>query len=93
MQKFTGRGQLVNRLASQVGSLSMAIKLLQQRGHMDAYGNLTEEGRKRNEMTASERAIDRASKELDRPTSEFLYNPITNRATLKQKSYGKEKND
>lgn len=82
-QKYMGRSQLVNRLAVQVGSLQKAKSILISRGDMKKDGTLTEKGQKRNEMTAEERAIDRASKKSKRSKSEYKYNPITNRATLK----------
>jgi hypothetical protein len=84
-QKYMGRNQLVNRLASQVGSKDMAIRLLKDRGQMDASGRLTAKGLRRNAMTAGERAIDRASKSSGRNKNEYIYNPVTNRATLKNK--------
>lgn len=84
-QKFTGRNQLVKRLASQVGSMDMAIGLLKKRGQMTASGKLTAEGVRRNEMTARERAIDRASRSSGRDKNEYIYNRITNSATLKNK--------
>jgi hypothetical protein len=84
-QKYMGRNQLVNRLASQVGSKDMAIRLLKDRGQMDASGRLTAKGLRRNAMTAGERAIDRASKSSGRNKNEYIYNPTTNRATLKNK--------
>jgi hypothetical protein len=84
-QKYMGRNQLVNRLASQVGSKDMAIGILKKRGHLNASGKLTAKGAKRNAMTAGERAIDRASKYSKRNKNEYVYNPITNRATLKNK--------
>lgn len=78
-QKFLGRGQLINRLASQVGSKTKAIQILQNRGHLKADGKtLTAEGQKRNKMTAEERAKDRASKKFNRPASDFSYNQKTN---------------
>jgi hypothetical protein len=84
-QKFTGRGNLINRLAAQVGDRSLAVKILQKRGHLEADGKtLTAEGMKRNMMTAKERAIDRASKEYNRPTEDFNYNPFKNRAYIKK---------
>lgn len=82
-QKYMGRNQLVNRLASQVGSLQKAKSILISRGDMKKDGTLTEKGQKRNEMTAGERAIDRAARQSKRKQSEYKYNPITNRATLK----------
>ena len=82
-QRFMGRNQLVKRLAAQVGSKSFAISLLKKRGHLDASGNLTAEGKARDVMTAEERAIDRASQESKKPASQYTYDPTTNRATLK----------
>ena len=84
-QKFMGKGVLAKRLAAQVGDKSLAYALLKKRGDMDAKGNLTAKGRKRDAMTAAERAKDRASKESKRPTKDYTYNPRTNRATLKRK--------
>jgi hypothetical protein len=84
-QKYTGRNQLVNRLASQVGSMDMAIGLLKKRGQMTSSGKLTAEGIKRNEMTARERAIDRSSSKSGRNKNDYIYNRITNSATLKNK--------
>lgn len=84
-QKFMGRNQLIDRLAAQIGSREAAIEVLQKRGHVDAQGNLTDAGKKRDAMTAEERAIDRATKRSGRPASSFKYNPSTNRATLRKK--------
>ena len=82
-QQFLGRGQLINRLAMQVGSREAAIALLQKRGHLKADGKtFTAEGARRNEMTAAERAIDRASKATGKPRSEFSYNAKTNTAKI-----------
>ena len=80
-QKFMGRGELLNRLASQIGSKEAAIKVLQKRGHMDSSGKLTPAGMARNNMTAEQRAVDRASKASGKPKALFKYNPKTNRAT------------
>lgn len=82
-QKHMGRGSLIERLAAQVGSKSFAISLLKKRGDLTPSGELTIKGRKRDAMTAEERAIDRASKESGRSASEYTYDPTTNRATLK----------
>jgi hypothetical protein len=78
-QKFMGEGQLVNRLAAQVGSKELAITLLKKRGHMNANGTLTASGRARNNMTAEQRAKDRASKATGESVNNFTYNPATNR--------------
>lgn len=79
-QKFQGRGQLVDRLAAQVGDKGMAIAILKKRGDLNSEGKLTAHGRKRDAMTASERAKDRASKQTGEPASNFTYDPVTNRA-------------
>jgi|TARA_B100000497_G_scaffold65918_1_gene74540 hypothetical protein len=81
-QRFMGRNQLVKRLAAQVGSKSFAISLLKKRGDLTSSGDLTAKGRKRDAMTAEERAIDRASKESGKPETQYSYDPTTNRATL-----------
>lgn len=81
-QQFLGKGQLINRLTSQVGDKAKAISILQKRGHLEMDGKtLTAEGMKRNAMSAEERAIDRASKRLNTAPDAFLYNPVTNIAS------------
>ncbi len=70
-----GRGELVPRLIAQVGDAAFAKNLLKKRGHMNPDGTLTAEGEKRNQMTAEERAFDRAGESMH--THE--YNPETNR--------------
>jgi hypothetical protein len=83
-QKFMGRGQLIDRLAAQVGNRDAAVKILQERGHLKADGKtFTAEGARRNQMTAEERALDRVSKKTGREPQDFRYNRSTNRATLK----------
>ena len=85
-QKFMGKGQLLERLTAQVGDRKLAIAILQKRGHLKADGKTyTAEGRKRNAMTASERAKDRAVKKSGGQMSDYVYDPSTNRATLKTK--------
>jgi len=84
-QQFTGKNQLIDRLAAQVGNREMAIQILQDRGHLKADGKtFTEAGAKRNAMSAEERAKDRASKRTDKPVSAFKYDVKTNRATFKR---------
>jgi hypothetical protein len=84
-QKFMGKNQLVDRLAAQVGDKEFAIRLLQKNKQLRKDGKtLTTKGKKRDDMTAKERALDRASKRSNRPTEEYAYNPRTNRATLKK---------
>ena len=70
-----GRGELVPRLIAQIGDEACAKNLLKKRGHMNADGMLTAEGEKRNQMTAEERAFDRAGESVH--THE--YNSETNR--------------
>lgn len=84
-QKFMGKNQLIDRLTAQIGSKDAALEVLQKRGHVDAKGNLTAEGKRRDAMTAEERALDRAKTRTGKPTSEFKYSPTTNRATLRKK--------
>lgn len=81
-QKFMGKGQLVNRLAAQVGSQQLAENILKKRGDMNKSGTLTPHGQERNNMTAAQRAVDRAKKrnKTDKP---LQYNPATNRAVQK----------
>ena len=79
-----GRGQLINRLASQVGSRAEALKILVSRGHVfPGTSILTKDGRKRDLMTAEERAIDRAAKVSGKYPDNYKYDIKTNRATLK----------
>jgi hypothetical protein len=84
-QKHMGRGKLVDRLTAQVGSKSMAVALLKKRGHLTDDGKLTAAGKKRDRMTAEERAKDRAAKDSGRKPSEFTYNPRTNIAKRKKR--------
>lgn len=79
-----GKNQLIDRLTAQVGDRATALKLLVERGHVyPGTERLTPEGQKRDNMTAEERAKDRAAKAAKRPASSFKYNPSTNRATRK----------
>jgi hypothetical protein len=83
-QKFMGKGELVDRLAAQVGSRETAIGILEKRGQMKD-GKLTASGEARNAMTAEERAKDRAKTRTGKPISAFKYDPKTNSATLKSR--------
>jgi len=86
-QKFMGANNLVNRLAAQVGSRETAIGLLRKRGHMKKGSEkLTAAGQARDNMTAKERAIDRATKSSSNPAKAYTYNPKTNRATLRART-------
>lgn len=81
-REHTGRGELIERLSEQVGSKSLAISILQKRGHLEDDGvTLTAAGEVRNAMTAEERAIDRESRRRGVPADQLKYNPKTNRAT------------
>lgn len=82
-QKFMGKNQLVKRLAAQVGDDGMAISILKKRGDMKKNGELTKKGQARDNMTAEQRAKDRASERSGKDVSKFKYNPRTNLATLK----------
>ena len=78
----TGRWQLIDRLSDQVGSKSLAISILQKRGHLEDDGiTLTAQGQVRDSMTAEERAIDREARKRGIPADRLHYNPKTNRAT------------
>lgn len=80
-QEFLGRNQLINRLTSQVGDRKKAIAILQSRGHLEKDGKtFTEEGMKRNAMSAAERAIDRESKKNNEDPNLFIYDQETNAA-------------
>jgi len=83
-QKYMGKNQLIERLAAQMGSREAALDLLRARGHVDAQGQLTAAGKLRDNMTAEERALDRAKTRTGKPTTAFKYSPSTNRATLRK---------
>lgn len=91
-QKYMGRGVLLERLTEQMRTQKSPPKdpeaaaraVLIGRGMMDNSGNYTDKGRERNNMTAEERAIDRASRRTGSPRSAFKYNPKTNLALRKK---------
>jgi len=83
-QKFMGKHKLVKRLTAQVGNKGEAIAILKKRGDMDNKGALTAKGKKRDDMTAEQRAKDRASRTSGKPAAAFAYNPKTNRATQRK---------
>lgn len=85
-QKHMGRNSLIDRLAAQVGNRDMAVEILKKRGHLKSDGKtLTAEGKKRDAMTAEERAIDRAVKRSGKKSDDFKYIPSTNRAVLRNR--------
>ena len=84
-KQHMGANSLVDRLGAQVGSRELAIGLLRKRGQMHPDSEkLTAAGEARNRMTAEERAKDRASTLSGKPAKQYVYNPNTNRATLKR---------
>jgi len=84
-QKCMGKHQLVDRLAAQVGNKEEAIAILKKRGDLKADGKtLTAKGKQRDNMTASQRAKDRAAKRSGGKPSDYKYNPATNTASRKQ---------
>ena len=80
---------IVDRLSRQLrsrgksGSKSLAIALLKKNGILNKDGELTAKVKKRNAMSPSQRAKDRAAKRSGKPASKYKYNKKTNRATLK----------
>ena len=83
-QKFMGRNSLVKRLSAQVGSRNLAENILRKRGDMKSSSDeLTSSGRKRNAMTAAERAKDRSVKRNGGKTSDYSYSAKTNYARKK----------
>lgn len=59
--------------------------MLIARGQMNHDGSLTAAGQKRNNMTAAERAKDRAGKASPKHSAaDYIYNVKTNRATLRK---------
>ena len=85
-QKNMGRFSLIDRLAAQVGDKDLAVEILKKRGHLAADGvTLTAEGRKRDAMTAEERAIDRAARRTGKEATDFKYKPATNTAVLRNR--------
>jgi len=93
-QKFTGRGQLVDRLTAQLkaqkgvkDARATALGILRQRGHMAKDSEeLTAAGKARDAMTAAERAKDRFAKQHEKVSvAELGYAPETNRAFIKRR--------
>jgi hypothetical protein len=81
--------KLLERLKRQLasrgvkGAAGMATALLKKRGHLNAKGELTAEGKKRQKLGNAGRAKDRAAKLSGKKSSDYKYNPKTNRAKLK----------
>lgn len=81
--------QLLTRLTRQLaskgvkGAKSMATSLMKKNGQLDAKGQLTAKGKKRQALGKDGRAKDRAAKYSGNKASDYKYNPKTNRATKK----------
>ena len=81
--------RLTKQLASsgRKGSKSMAIAILKKRGDLNAKGELTAKGKKKQALGAGCRAKARAAKysKGKHTASDYKYNSKTNMATLKKK--------
>jgi hypothetical protein len=73
-QAFMGTGELIPRLMAQAGSASFGMALAKKNGFINEDGSMSDLGKSRNNMTAEQRAIDRAG-------GSGVYNPTTNRVT------------
>jgi len=73
-QAFMGTGELIPRLIAQVGDARFGMALAQKNGFLNSNGSMSDLGIIRNNMTAEQRAIDRAG-------GSGVYNPTTNRVT------------
>jgi hypothetical protein len=80
------RSQLMAKGMPKPNAYAVATSQLQKHGVLKKGSQeLTPKGQTRNSMTAGERAKDRAAKESKgRSTTQYKYNPKTNRATLKK---------
>jgi hypothetical protein len=91
-QKFMGKGVLLERLTEQMRTQknppkdpeATARAVLTARGMLDNKGDYTDKGKERSNMTAEERALDRASKRTGDPKTAFKYNAKTNLALRKK---------
>ena len=73
--------EILKRLTSQVGSEELATKILINHGYLDKNTlELTDAGKKRDDMTPRERAVDRAMKRYGGTKFDYKYDPITNKA-------------
>lgn len=87
-----GKGQLLERLTEQMRTQknapddprAAAIAVLQKRGHLKEDGKtFTAAGQARNQMTAAQRAKDRAARKTGLSPTAFSYDPKTNIARKK----------
>ena len=68
-----------------MGDRKKALRILADRGHVfKGTSKLTPTGIIRNNMTAEERAIERAAKKSGKFTSAYEYDKNTNRAKIKK---------
>jgi len=88
------KASILKRLVTQLrrNGMSEAEAAATARSRLQAAGilkkgtdELTEYGKKRQAMGAAGRAKDRAAKASGRKASEYVYNPRTNRATLRSR--------
>jgi len=70
-QAFMGTGELIPRLMAQAGDAKFGMALAQKNGFLNSNGSMSDLGMARNNMTAEQRAIDRAG-------GAGIYNPATN---------------
>ena len=82
-------GSIVTRLTRQLaskgikGAKNMAVGLLKKYGEVGSKGKLTAKGKKRQALGAAGRAKSRSAKYNGGKSSDYKYNPKTNRATKK----------
>ncbi len=84
---FNRHQPLIDRLTEQLGgNREMALSILRDRGHVEKNSErLTTEGLHREMLGPAGRAIDRATKSTGRLARDYVYDPKTNRATLKKR--------
>ena len=77
--------RLTNQLASKgiKGAHNMAVGLLKKYGEVSSSGKLTSKGKKRQALGAAGRAKSRAVKANGGKSSDYKYNPKTNRVKKK----------
>jgi len=77
--------QLQAKGLSKKAAYAIATKKLQDSGNLNKGTNTaTIKGNRRGNMTAGQRAIDRASKLSGKPKTDYKYNAKTNKAVLKR---------
>ena len=85
--------KILDRLVSQLkikgyseeAAHAIATSALIKSGNLEKDGSPTRKGVMRGNMSPAERAKSRAAKDSGRSTSDYHYNPKTNRATLRGK--------